>query len=483
MSENPVPRPRLDDAGAARCRAGAHEFADEHGLEDALAPIAPHRWRGTAEEISRPTLHLDDVSAIPFLVDIAGVEEYQHRGRLRAGSGDLFATVTRAAPGYEEYCRERLGLGTPTDIIADPGDAPLAVAEACRHGEAFGRLVERARASGGFAIHPYMGNEAVWGLAHDLTERAGVPVSVLGPPPPVTWVANDKMLLSSLVERTAGPEAIVETRVTGAIDELVLALLDLATRHPKVALKRLRCASAMGNAVFDATSIAVLPPAELAIAVASELRRMEWDEVEPVLAVAWEETDESPSTQWWIPPRGAGTPHLDGIYDQILEGSAGVFVGSRPSRLPQAVQQGLADICYPTVLALQELGYVGRCSFDHLVVGDAHGEPVLRTTECNGRWGGTSTPMSFVDRLRGAPRPSYRAQDVRWDALVGMPFPEVLERLGDALYDHRTGEGWCLVYNVGPLETYGKCDVIALGETQEEAERRIEEELPALLGV
>ena len=35
---------------------------------------ADHVWRG---EDSYPTLYLDDVSDIPFLVNIAGVEEYQ----------------------------------------------------------------------------------------------------------------------------------------------------------------------------------------------------------------------------------------------------------------------------------------------------------------------------------------------------------------------------------------------------------------------
>lgn len=39
-----------------------------------------HLWKG---ESGYPTLYLDDVSEIPFLVNIAGVEEYQHRARCR----------------------------------------------------------------------------------------------------------------------------------------------------------------------------------------------------------------------------------------------------------------------------------------------------------------------------------------------------------------------------------------------------------------
>ena len=57
---------------------------------------------GTAFEPNTPVLHLEDVSAIPFLVDIAGVKEYQHRARLRAKSGDLYATMTPGDPRYEQ---------------------------------------------------------------------------------------------------------------------------------------------------------------------------------------------------------------------------------------------------------------------------------------------------------------------------------------------------------------------------------------------
>jgi len=49
-------------------------FATRLDLEARLAPFAPHRWRGRRDV---PTLHLDDVSGIPFLVGLPGVEEYR----------------------------------------------------------------------------------------------------------------------------------------------------------------------------------------------------------------------------------------------------------------------------------------------------------------------------------------------------------------------------------------------------------------------
>lgn len=427
-----------------------------------------------------PTVHLDDVSAIPFLVDIAGVEEYQHRARLRAGDGDLFVAVTPPADGYEEYCRQRLGLGAPELLVAHPVGTPLAVARACAHGQAFERLVACTRAHGGLCIHPYMGIEDVWELAAKLRRVTGLPIEVIGPPAEVTWLANDKSAFAALVTRTLGPEWLTETARSRDPAELAGMLLDLARRHARVGLKRTRCASGMGNAVFDA---AALQPQSVHALVERFLARTEWQGDEEVLVVAWEAASLSPSTQLWIPEPEDGPPRLDGIYEQILAGEAQVFVGSRPAGLPRPVLDQLAYGAEAVGAALQQAGYRGRCSFDHLVIGDPAGDFQVRFTECNGRWGGTSTPMSLLDRLLDGPRPPYRAQDFEHQKLVGVGLPEILARLGDQVYDVASGRGRYIFYNVGPLAGAGKLDVIALGASQAEAEHAMLVELPRLLGL
>ena len=90
-------------------------------------------------------LHLEDVSAIPFLDDIDGVEEYQHRARVRASSGDLYATVTTTDPDYETYCRDTLGIGEPDWVDLGRTKHPLAVARACLEPAPFRHLVNRTR--------------------------------------------------------------------------------------------------------------------------------------------------------------------------------------------------------------------------------------------------------------------------------------------------------------------------------------------------
>ena len=104
-----------------------------------------------------------------------------------------------------------------------------------------------------------------------------------------------------------------------------------------------------------------------------------------MLVVAWEDTPRAPSTQWWLPPPETGGPRLDGIYEQILKEDRKLSVGSQPSTLPDLVNQTLADAGERVATALHTLSYVGRCSFDHLVLGDPHGDFTVRFTECNGR--------------------------------------------------------------------------------------------------
>ena len=468
---------RILDLG--RARAAGQALGLEIDISAQVRPYDTCRWR--PDDQHHPTLQLDDVSAIPFLVDVAGVEEYQHRGRLRADDQDVYVTVTPAAGGYEAYCQERLRMGAPHHLVAEPVGPPIAVARACMAGRTHDRLVEIARDARGMMIHPYMGIEDVWELAAMLSVDSRSPVHVLAPPPPVTWIANDKALFDELVTRVLGRDALVETRISRDAAGIESDLRALAKRHNRVGLKRTRCASAMGNAVF--TSKDVQSERDAANAVQEFLRRTEWPEGEEVLAVAWLQTDLSPSTQLWIPPLGRGDPQLDGIYEQILEGAEKVFVGSRPSTLPDAVNQELGTCALMVGAALQELGYVGRCSFDHLVTGNVHGEFEVVFTECNGRWGGTSTPMSLLDRLLQGPRPPYRAQDVVYRELIGAKLPDLLELAADSMFATDTGEGRFIFYNVGPLDGHGKFDVISIGADQEDAERGVLEILPKRLGL
>lgn len=472
-------------AALAAARRSADPLRLRLDLPELLRPYAPRAWTGRTR--SAPTLHLEDISGIPFVSDVPGIEEYQHRARVRAADGDIFAAVTPAVHGYEGYCRDHLRLGAPEVVLAPRDANPLRVARSCADEAPRRRIVERA--AQGLCIHPYMAVEDVWELASRIADESGAIVEVLGPPPPVTWIANDKALFSEIVAAALGLDWVVETRVTSDLDRMAAAALETAASYRRVGIKRTRCASALGYAVYLGAELKALGHDGVRELLAAFLARTEWPPGEDVLIVAWEETEFSPSTQLWIPPLGQGAPLLEGVYEQILEGPERCFVGSRPSTLPAAVNATMGQASVLVAAALQELGYVGRCSFDLLVVGDPEGEYVLRFAECNGRWGGTSTPMHLVDRLAGAnraparPRRTYRAQDVMYPALRGARFTEVLAALGDALWSPTNPRGALVLYNVGPLAGRGKLDVVAFGETPDEADEAMLELLPRRLGL
>lgn len=456
-------------------------LAERLDIEALVEEYRPQMWRGDLD--GPPVLHLDDVSEIPFVQDVSGVEEYQHRARIRANTGDVFVAVTEPSEGYEEYCRNTLGLGSPEFLLADVGGHSFGVASACFSDGSLASIVSKAQRERGLLIHPYMAISDVWKLAAAVADSSGRPVEVVGPPPPVLWAANDKASFSEIVSRVLSDDWIVETYP--ATDPVVMAerLGSLAQTSEKVGMKRARCASGLGNAVFDGAHLRQLNPDELLVEVHSFLEHTEWPGDEEVLLVAWEETDCSPSSQTWIRPLHVGPPIVEGVYEQLLEGEKKVFVGSQPSTLPATANRAVASASLRVAEGLQALGYVGRCSFDLILLGDPEGDFQLKFTECNGRWGGTSTPMHLVDRLVNGPRPTYWAQDFMHEGLVGVPFSDVLDRLGDAVFDPKTGHGQYVLYNVGPLKNHGKLDVIGFGETPEAAEAAVREDLPRILGL
>jgi hypothetical protein len=460
-----------------------HAFDQRLELTEASRPFAD--LAASAHRQMDGRVVLDDFSDIPFLDNIVGVEHYQLRAWLRCGTGDVCIATCPSFESYEAYNRNQLQLGSPSFIPIDPGShLPVAVSRAAMEGESFERLKAFVHRTGNARIEPYMSIGDSWMLARKLASTTGLPVDVVGPPPPITAFANDKAHLTSFANALAQPvfgrDATVPTRLANDLDRIVEDLIELARESPEVALKMPRCASAMGNFILRGAASDALERQDVSAVksiVSTVLAEKQWNGEESVLSVAWLDTSCSPSTQCWIPPVGGGEPTVDGVYEQLLVGPEKVFLGAVPANLPQEHIDWMTHLSLLIVRGYQRLGYVGRCSFDFIVHEDT---PYL--VECNGRWGGTSIPMQLMDRLFGNPRPAYRARDYMSDALVGMEFSELMRLLGDTLYDRRTGCGRFIVYNVGCLKPFGKFDVIALGETVEAASIALENDLPRLLG-
>jgi hypothetical protein len=349
---------------------------------------------------------------------------------------------------------------------------------------AFGELSEIARSPGGLLLHPYMGIEPVWELAEALGNATRQPVRVLGPLPQVTRLANDKARFSEMVEQLIGEDALVRTSISHDPDQLAELLRDQIHRSATVALKMPSCASGMGNRVFDSAAHRGKPLQAFRAILDRFLEDKEWDGRESVLVVEWHrDVLESPSTQCWIPPAGEGEPEVEEVFEQQLVGAEQMFEGAVLSGLPRELRRQFTIQSWLMCRLFQRLGYVGRCSFDALVVGGSLKDARVKFVECNGRWGGTSTPMHLMKRVfgdfRGVP---YRAQDYVDERLRGLEFRHLLELFNEHLYDRRTGKGRVLLYNVGGVSEHGKFDLVVTGRSFAEVRRFIGERIPRLIG-
>lgn len=182
------------------------------------------------------------------------------------------------------------------------------------------------------------------------------------------------------------------------------------------------------------------------------------------------------SAQIWIPVEGR--PIIEGIYVQLLRDEFCEFVGSRPAKLPRKVSSRIAKRSWLPARLFQRLGYVGRCSFDLIATDTGQ----LKFVECNGRWGGTSMPMTLMNRLLGDYyRRPYLSKAVDMDGLKQTEFSGLLTHFTDDLFDVRTGRGRLVFFNPGRIGARSGVEVIALEETMQAASELSERELPQRL--
>ncbi len=476
----PVANPSLEAAEDARLRAIATSLESEdrrfQAERDRYGPLIPDRL----PRESVPTLHVDDFSVIPHLQQIAALEYYPSRAFVRSADGDVVAGTFAAIPGYGSYLAHRLELGRASYVRATPhaGKPPYAIfAALLSDPQAQAAVQARVEEAGqGFWIHPYMGHADAWRFAELLAARAGARIQVVAPPPAVTEQVNNKVWLAEVVGAVLGQGSVLESSAGQSVGEICAHLRRLASGGSRLALKLANGASGMGTGFFDAQRILSLAPADLRGVVAGWLQEHGWEPgMLPISVERWEtDTVGSPSIQLWIPPLSERLPILEGIFDQLFyPGQEHVFLGSHPSRLPAAMVGRIGDAGVRLGRVFQYLGYVGRCSFDTILCGENVAAATIKFTECNGRWGGTSTPMTLMNRLFG----DYRAQpyvvSLLHDArLSGRRLDEFVGTLDDVLYDAREQRGWAIVLNVGCLEPAGKIDVITLGDTYESAAHR-----------
>jgi len=428
-----------------------------------------------------PALHVDDLTTIARFAHILDITFLQDRAALRASAGDFVVSCLQPLPAFQSYCQDRLGLGTITWLWAEHHRPPEQVAVACWTEPPIRNALVRAIRAGALRyLHPHMGNLPTWTTALLLRRAGNRPFSVIAPPPELTRLVNDKIWFADIVRRLFGPEAVPHTTAAYNMAKLTTIVRTLAERSDHIVIKHPSSAGGAGNVVIEAQKVAEFPLGRLRKRLRRMLAGLSWNGTGPLLVGSWQTRVLcAPSVQLWIPPAADGFPIVEGVFDQTIHGPQGRFVGSRPADLPPSVTQLLVDHCWVLGILFQRLGYVGRCSFDTLLVGEDVDHGRIQFIECNGRWGGTSLPMTLMNRILGdwTARP-FVTGECTFKGLDRIAFDELLMHFDADLYDARTGTGRLIFYNPGGIPTRSTVHVVGLGNTWEDADQLVRQEVP-----
>lgn len=387
-----------------------------------------------------PALLLGDHTGVA-LREERGVPELEYRMLAVSSGGDVLALSAPRCPAFEDYVAATLGFG-PVEVLR-PCREGWPLWRRCMHDPAvMEALTGRADRHRRFTIVPYMAHGGVWRLAAAVAAGSRARVAVAGPPPVLNQRVNDKLWFARRVRELLGPRSVPEARAAHGPAALASQVAWFARRFDRVCLKLPSSAGSEGNATLEAGPLRRMGLRALRDLLCDLVDSRSWGERFPLLVGVWEAPVFcSPSVQLWIPEEGQD-PVVEGVFCQVLEGLAGRFVGVAPSPLPQPWLERVAAEAALLGGLLQELGYFGRCSFDALVVGSDLAAADLLWIECNGRWGGTSLPMTLVSRLAGRGRrpPFFVADRSRLD-LPPRSFARVLQDLDPLLLRPGRAEG------------------------------------------
>ncbi|MFE9192754.1 hypothetical protein ACFYL6_24460 [Micromonospora sp. NPDC007208] len=440
-----------------------------HGDSELHAQKEATTDRG-AWTVARRAVLFDDYSAIRLMDQIPYPDGFQLRARLRAGGDDIIVSRPRPPAGFDEYYSGRLGLGDP--VWLHPDSATDLCSAAWSDSRTSAALVEAAR--GGAYLHPYHASEAAWQLADRLSRAARLSVPVLGPPPRLCQLANDKSWFLSTVADLLGAEAIPRLRVTRRFADVPAAIEEISRHSPKLAVRIPDSAGGLGMRVFATDVLRRLDRRALTAWAADVYRDLGLRDDSAVLVTSWEETLAAPSIEVTIAPGEAAAPTCGRVIDQIFtDADRSQFGGGVAGALPPEIVRRLRSHASTIAVLLQALGYLGRLSFDFIVTGRSLADADVRVVDCNARWSGGSVLGAMLDRLFPNRSQPYAFGALRHPQLRSIPFDVLIDRLEGRLWNPSTRRGDLLVHNVGHLAASGRADIVVLADSAETARHRL----------
>ena len=422
-------------AELAQLKSLAQErIADEPDLSS-IAHFGPLVCSGVE---SGPALIIEDRSELA----LSGTPEewpLEYRLALLADGNDMLVLSGDQCPDFETYLTGLLGIGRLDVLIAKnprPGQKYPMPRRCAEQGEVLRHIAEVARGAGRLSIVTNVATGHVWNLARTIAGASGVSVFVAAPPPRLSRWVNDKLWFAERVRELFGHEAHPPSCSAFGPAALREHVVDAEHDCQPMVIKVPNSSGSAGNLVLAHEDMRDAHLPDLRSRLIRLLRSIGSGWHFPLMAEVWESPIvSSPSVQVWIPHRDERLPIVEGLFEQIVEGEEGEFVGATRAHLTSEWRERLAHQAACLAILFQEIGYFGRCSFDCIIAGNSYDAAKLHWIECNGRWGGVSIPMTFANRLGGAVSNSeiVIVQRDRF-GVPPRPFRDVLSLFTDMLF-------------------------------------------------
>ncbi|PCI05064.1 MAG: hypothetical protein COB78_00085 [Hyphomicrobiales bacterium] len=390
-----------------------------------------------------PALLIADQSEIALFGEPeSGLLEY--RMALLGEPGDMLVLSHDRNEDFEAYLGDYLGIDDLEVLLAEKSLPRWPLAKRCQHNtELFEAICRKARDTGVLSIVTYITSGHIWNLAARIAKETSAQIMVAGPPPRLAKRVNDKIWFSNLVKDVLGQSALSPSIAVYGPCALAGNVKRLANKTERLVIKVPNSAGGHGNFSIEASMFRDLSLTSIRTKLLEILSGLGWAGNFPLKIELWETSVlVSPSAQIWIPRINEGLPIIEGLFEQVVEGPEGKFIGAIKSQLPKSLQQLMAEQAMALAYVFQQLGYYGRCSFDALVSGTSYDDAKLHWIECNGRWGGVSIPMTAANRLMPEGE-EYQFMVVQKSDLnlPPRPFQGALNALRDILFKQGSREG------------------------------------------
>jgi hypothetical protein len=422
-------------------------------------------------------LYVHCATSVEYLAElnasIPGVERYAERALLLAEHRDVVCVPDEIEPAYLEYLTE-LGLGPSPENLLVASRFEGAGAEATtplwqrilHQAEALGALSCAIRQHGSARIQPFIASQGQFALAAALERMAGVQVAVAGGDPAVVAYADSKHHIRARAIELGIPVApgeIVDLDIAAGCRMKAESILCRAIQGQMQVTGRVIVRGTSGAA--GSSTFSVERDAQIA-ELAERLVARGGNRI--FLVESMVDTTVSPNVQMHISESGVVrcTGVTDQRWDRPLVHGGNLFP-SRAHCMPDMIgwARDLAEW-------LRNSGFVGLAGFDFVEYTDDTGQPQAFLAEVNPRTNGATYPLRLIERLNVSQRDegfpvigAFTSGTIETEART---FAELRGVWDDRLFCPERGTG--LVPFASGLLHYGKCGVVALSATREEAD-------------